>query len=380
MTIAARAHLTALVALFVLLKAIAYVLDRRALLLEYNEGADLYGAGYTDINALLPAKEILAYISDRGGDRDPGLLQRGHAQPGLAGHLAGPARHLRGGHRRHLPVGGADSSRSSRAPGTRRRRTSSGPSRRPGPAYGMTDVEDARRTRRTTSPRRPRWPPTSRWCRTIRLLDPQLVTETYTQLQQVRGFYDFGEKLDIDRYTIDGKTAGLRGRRPGDQLRRADRAAEQLDQPAHRLHPRVRLRRRAGQPGVCDGAAVLRLRLPRRAGTSEDAGCASATEQIPVEQPRIYYGERMAADDYAIVGKAGERRRRVRPADRRRRRAVLHLRRRGRCRDRLVHPAAALRASRSRSRTSCSPTRSTTTRSSSTCATRATGWRRSRRS
>lgn len=40
----------------------------------------------------------------------------------------------------------------------------------------------------------------------IRLLDPQLVSETYTQLQQVRGFYDFGAKLDIDRYQVDGKS------------------------------------------------------------------------------------------------------------------------------------------------------------------------------
>ncbi len=40
----------------------------------------------------------------------------------------------------------------------------------------------------------------------IRLLDPQLVSETYTQLQQVRGFYDFGAKLDIDRYEVDGKS------------------------------------------------------------------------------------------------------------------------------------------------------------------------------
>src|SRR4029450_3044619 len=63
MTVKARAHLTALVALFVLLKAVAYFLDKRALLLEYNSGTDLWGAGYTDINAVLPAKEILTYIS-----------------------------------------------------------------------------------------------------------------------------------------------------------------------------------------------------------------------------------------------------------------------------------------------------------------------------
>src|SRR3954453_15155679 len=63
MTSAARAHLTTLVAIFVLLKAVAYVLDRRALLLEQHVSPGLYGAGYTDVNALLPAKEILAYIS-----------------------------------------------------------------------------------------------------------------------------------------------------------------------------------------------------------------------------------------------------------------------------------------------------------------------------
>ena len=48
----------------------------------------------------------------------------------------------------------------------------------------------------------------------IRLLDPTVVGETYTQQQQVRGFYEFNPKLDIDRYTIGGKHAGLRRRRP----------------------------------------------------------------------------------------------------------------------------------------------------------------------
>jgi len=63
MTTAARAHLTTLVAVFVVLKAVAYFLDRRGLLLGHNESVDIYGGGYTDINALLPAKEILAWIS-----------------------------------------------------------------------------------------------------------------------------------------------------------------------------------------------------------------------------------------------------------------------------------------------------------------------------
>src|SRR5215216_5975348 len=64
-TAGARAHLTALVAIFVLLKAVAYFLDKRGLLLGSIDiqGPDMNGAGYTAIKALLPAKEILAYIS-----------------------------------------------------------------------------------------------------------------------------------------------------------------------------------------------------------------------------------------------------------------------------------------------------------------------------
>ena len=63
MSTGARVHITSLVALFVLLKAVAYWLDKRELLLGFNDGTDLYGAGYTDINAVLPAKEILTWIS-----------------------------------------------------------------------------------------------------------------------------------------------------------------------------------------------------------------------------------------------------------------------------------------------------------------------------
>src|SRR5215469_3036532 len=63
MTNAARAHLTTLVAVFVAFKAIAYFLDQRGLTLGHNGALDIYGAGYTDVNALLPAKEILAWIS-----------------------------------------------------------------------------------------------------------------------------------------------------------------------------------------------------------------------------------------------------------------------------------------------------------------------------
>src|SRR5690606_25641349 len=37
----------------------------------------------------------------------------------------------------------------------------------------------------------------------IRLIDPAVVGPTFEQLQQVRGYYQFGQTLDVDRYTIE---------------------------------------------------------------------------------------------------------------------------------------------------------------------------------
>ena len=39
----------------------------------------------------------------------------------------------------------------------------------------------------------------------IRLIDPNVVSPAFDQLQQVRGYYSFPNTLDVDRYTIDGK-------------------------------------------------------------------------------------------------------------------------------------------------------------------------------
>lgn len=39
----------------------------------------------------------------------------------------------------------------------------------------------------------------------MRLLDPSLLSPTFQQKQQIRGYYQFPEQLDIDRYPVDGK-------------------------------------------------------------------------------------------------------------------------------------------------------------------------------
>ncbi len=42
----------------------------------------------------------------------------------------------------------------------------------------------------------------------IRLLDPSIVSPTFRQQQQIRGFYSFPDALDIDRYTLDEQQQG----------------------------------------------------------------------------------------------------------------------------------------------------------------------------
>src|SRR6202034_1321948 len=63
LTRAARIQLISLVGTLVLLKAVAYWLDRYELLSHTRGGKPFTGAGYTDINAVLPAKLILLAIA-----------------------------------------------------------------------------------------------------------------------------------------------------------------------------------------------------------------------------------------------------------------------------------------------------------------------------
>jgi uncharacterized protein len=43
----------------------------------------------------------------------------------------------------------------------------------------------------------------------VRLLDPALVSEAFQQLQQVRGYYSVPPVLDVDRYSVDGRTRDM---------------------------------------------------------------------------------------------------------------------------------------------------------------------------
>jgi uncharacterized membrane protein (UPF0182 family) len=302
MTNAARAHLTSLVAIFVLLKAIAYVLDRRAMLLEFNDGVNLYGAGYTGINALLPAKEILAYISIVVAIAIiifSNAVMRNLVWPGISLALLGISA---------VAIGGIYPW----AVQTFEVRPSVLSKEAPYIARGIEatraafDLADTKVTPYAAGNLRP---PESLATDTdvvpnIRLLDPQLVSETYTQLQQVRGFYDFGEKLDLDRYTVDGETqdyvVGMREINYGELT---TQQSNWINRHTVFTHGFGLVSAPANQV-VCGGQPYFVSGFLGEQGTQD--ACSSATEEIPTQQSRIYFGEQMDGSDYAVVGQSDE--------------------------------------------------------------------------
>ncbi|WP_207786210.1 UPF0182 family protein [Micromonospora globispora] len=300
MTNAARAHLSSLVAVFVLLKAIAYVLDRRAMLLEYNEGTKLYGAGYADVNALLPAKEILAYISVLVAIAIivfSSAVMRNLVWPGISLALLGVSA---------VAIGGIypwavqtfevkPSARDKEAPYIQRSIEATRA------AYGLSGTKTTGYAANNLVPPANLATDTS-VVSNVRLLDPQLVSETYTQLQQVRGFYDFGPKLDIDRYAVGGKTSdyvvGVREINYGELTQN-----NWINRHTVFTHGYGLVGAPANQV-VCGGQPYF---VSGFLGEKAQEACSSQTEQIPAQQPRIYYGERMEPNDYAIVGQSGDR-------------------------------------------------------------------------
>ena len=89
---------------------------------------DLYGAGVHRRQRAAAGEGDPGLDLDRGGDRDPGVLQRVHAQPRVARAGARPAGAVRGRGRRHLPGRGAVVHGEAEPAAARKRNTSSGAS------------------------------------------------------------------------------------------------------------------------------------------------------------------------------------------------------------------------------------------------------------
>ena len=198
-TVAARVQLSILLGLLVLLKAVAYWFDRFALSLK--EGRLITGLTYSDVNALLPAKSILAAIAVicsllffANIVRKSWLLPTaGVALMVIASVL------IAGVYPAAIQQFQVKPSESTKEAPFIQRNIDATRS-----AYGLTDVEvkDYQATVATSAGQLANDAAT---IANIRLMDPNVLSATFRQLQQIKPYYAFADSLDIDRYKIDGK-------------------------------------------------------------------------------------------------------------------------------------------------------------------------------
>jgi uncharacterized membrane protein (UPF0182 family) len=208
LTSAARVHLSVLLGLFVALKAVAYWFDRYALVYSDRSEEIFTGAGYTDVNALLVPKTILVFVAAACAIAFfANIVFRNFVLPAMALVL------LLG---TSLIIGVAypaivqqfvvrPSADQREAPYIQRAIESTRQ------AYDLADIDYLNYASQTTDEVDPeavlsQLRNDTETIPNARLLDPNVLADTFTARQQIRNVYGFPEKLDIDRYTIDGET------------------------------------------------------------------------------------------------------------------------------------------------------------------------------
>ncbi|MEY3893727.1 MAG: hypothetical protein RIR78_505 [Actinomycetota bacterium] len=197
-TVAARVQLSVLLGLIVLLKAVAYWFDRYALALK--ESRLITGLTYTDVNATLPAKAILAAIAVICSLLFfANIVRKSWLLPAAGTALmVGASVLIAGvypGAVQQFQVKPSESSKE--APYIQRNIDATRA------AFGLSDVEmkDYQATLSTNSGQLATDAAT---IANIRLMDPNVLSATFRQLQQIKPYYTFPESLDIDRYKVNG--------------------------------------------------------------------------------------------------------------------------------------------------------------------------------
>jgi uncharacterized membrane protein (UPF0182 family) len=197
-TTAARVQISVLLGFLVLLKAVAYWYDRYALALKENRL--ITGMTFTDVNALLPAKAILAAIALVCALLFfANIVRRSWLLPTAGTALLVIASVLIAGIYpaaiQQFTVKPSESSKE--APFIQRNIDSTRA------AYGIDGVvmQDYNATLTTNAGQ---LADDAATIANIRLMDPNVLAATFRQLQQIKPYYTFPESLDIDRYTVNG--------------------------------------------------------------------------------------------------------------------------------------------------------------------------------
>jgi uncharacterized membrane protein (UPF0182 family) len=194
---AVQVQLSVLLGLIVLTKAASYWLDRYALTLK--DGRLITGLTYTDVNAVLPAKAILAAIAMICSVLFfANIVRRSWSLPVAGvGLLLVSALVIETAYPAVIQQFQVKPSESNKeAPYIQRNIEATRA------AYDLADVEvidynatlDASAGQLTND---------ANTISNIRLMDPNVLSATFRQLQQIKPYYTFAETLDIDRYQIN---------------------------------------------------------------------------------------------------------------------------------------------------------------------------------
>ncbi len=285
---AAQTQLSILIGLFVLVKAVSYWFDRFALATQSQQLVSGFtGLKYTDVYAVLPALNILAAVIDpRGG---PVLRQRVPASLGDPGDRRRAARRHQPRRGHGLPAdrpavpGEAERARPRaavpRAQHQRHARCVRHRGLRGLRLRGHGLAADRRRCSR----------PAAGTLSNIRLLDPAVVSPTYNQLQQIRGYYSFNTKLDVDRYDLEDQR-----RRGAVVAVREINLAGIPDGQRNWTNDKAVYTHGYGMVAAYDNTALSNGQPDFFESDIPPTGA------LNVDQPRVYFGE--LSPPYSIVG------------------------------------------------------------------------------
>lgn len=308
MTRSARVQLLSLAGMLVLLKAAAYWLDRYELLSHTRGGKPFTGAGYTDINAVLPAKLIMVAIAlicaisvfSAITLRDLRIPAIGLVLLLLSSLIVGAAWPLMVEQISVKPNAAQKESEYIRRSITATRQ-----------AYGLTDDVVTYRNYSGDAPATAQQVAADRATTSnIRLLDPTIVSPAFTQFEQGKNFYYFPDQLSIDRY-VD-RDGNLRdyvvAARELNPDRLIDNQRDWINRHTVYTHgngfiasPANTVRGIANDPNQNGGYPEFLVNVVGANGGVISDGPAR------LDQPRIYFGPVIASApaDYAIVGKNG---------------------------------------------------------------------------
>jgi uncharacterized protein len=277
----ARIQLAVTAAVYVALQALSLWLDQYAELTQTN--SRITGAQYTQVNATIPGREILAGIAAIVAILFiiTAIIGRWRISVVGTGLLLVSA----------IVVGGiypwaiqrfqvAPSERSYETPYIQRNINATRQ------AYGVSGVKEQQYDATSKTPTGA-LAQDAQTTANIRLIDPKIVSETFSQLQQYKQYYSFPSTLDVDRYKVDGQTADAVVAVRGLDLSGLGSSAGQYNRTFVYTHG-YGLVAAYGNQRTTDGKPkFLESGIP-------------TSGKLMSYQPRVYFGEGSPA--YSIVG------------------------------------------------------------------------------